>query len=160
MRLVMKSGVVDRADAAAPSRAGSCLNSSATTRRPAGQRRITADVMRPFSPRVRGAHTLPFQAHPRAGTECVLFPWRCSWWNPTPPAMQARRKMLRGPWKGKPPHPFSPLPTASSFRCPCHRYASARPSSASSGRHSPLSPRLSQHLPTHMPRQPHRVPPR
>ena len=36
--------------------------------------------------------------------------------------------------------PGFPLPSASSFRCPCRRYGTARPSSASSGRHSPLPP--------------------
>ena len=91
------SNVIGCAVDAAPSRAGPRLNSSATTRRPAGQRRITARVMRSFTPRGRGVHTLPFQAHPRVasrpkspapavatlfglpatlrvGTESVLFP--------------------------------------------------------------------------------------
>ena len=70
------------------------------SRRPTGQRRITARVMRSFGRRL--PHTLPFPAHPRvasrpkspararatlfdlpatlrAGTESVLFPWRCCW---------------------------------------------------------------------------------
>ena len=93
------SNVVGCAVDAAPSRAGPRLNSPCTTRTAAGQRRITARVMRPFGRRL--PHTLPFQAHPRvasrpkspapfvatlfglpatlrAGTESVLFPWRCS----------------------------------------------------------------------------------
>ncbi len=109
LRLVLESDVAGNADDAAPSRAGPRLNSPRTTRASAGQRRITARVMRSFTPshgpRRRGprlgVHTLPFQAHPRvasrpkspapavatlfglpatlrAGTESVLFPWRCS----------------------------------------------------------------------------------
>ena len=99
LRLVRESGVIDRAEDAAPSRAWPRRNSAATTSRPAGQRRITARVMRSFGRRL--PHTLPFPAHPRvasrpkspapavatlfglpatlrAGTESVLFPWRCS----------------------------------------------------------------------------------
>jgi hypothetical protein len=75
--LIRRGGRGHRRGQAAPSRAGPRLNSAATTRRPAGQRRITACVMRSFTPshgpRRRGprlgVHTLPFQAHPRAGTE-------------------------------------------------------------------------------------------
>jgi len=74
---IERGGRGHRRGQAAPSRAGPRLNSAAPTRRPAGQRRITACVMRPFtpshSPRRRGprlgVHTLPFQAHPRAETE-------------------------------------------------------------------------------------------
>ena len=72
------SNVVGDAGDAAPSRAGPRLNVGSNYVRPAtGQRRITARVMRPFTPshgpRRRGprlgVHTLPLQAHPRAGTE-------------------------------------------------------------------------------------------
>ena len=95
------SNVVGCAGDAAPSRAGPRLNVGPNYVRPAtGQRRITARVMRSFGRRL--PHTLPFPAHPRvasrpkspapavatlfglpatlrAGTESVLFPWRCSW---------------------------------------------------------------------------------
>jgi hypothetical protein len=109
MRLMSASNVMGCATDAAPSRAGPCLNGGSNYVRPAtGQRRITARVMRSFTPRHGprrrsprlGVHTLPFQAHPRvaskpksparalatlfglpatlrAGTESVLFPWRC-----------------------------------------------------------------------------------
>ena len=100
VRLWEASNVVGCAYDAAPSRAGPRRNSPCTTRRAAGQRRITARVMRSFGRRL--PHTLPFPAHPRvasrpkspapavatlfglpatlrAGTESVLFPWRCSW---------------------------------------------------------------------------------
>lgn len=99
VRLVEASNVIGDATAAAPSRAWPRRNSPCTTRRAAGQRRITARVMRSFGRRL--PHTLPFPAHPRvasrpkspapavatlfglpatlrAGTESVLFPWRCS----------------------------------------------------------------------------------
>lgn len=99
VRLVRESGVIDRADDAAPSRAWPRRNVGSNYVRPAtGQRRITARVMRSFGRRL--PHTLPFPAHPRvrlrskkaaralatffelrrtlrAGTESVLFPWRC-----------------------------------------------------------------------------------
>lgn len=175
------SNVVGCAGDAAPSRAGPRLNSAATTRRPAGQRRITARVMRSFTPshgpRRRGprlgVHTLPFQAHPRvasrpkspapivatlfglpatlrAGTESVLFPWRCSrrgrklWVVRTAPQNATRPARAASRWsalEGKPPasRPASlcrPL-QASGVRSVLRP---ARPSSASSGRHSPLPP--------------------
>ena len=61
-------GVGDATDAA-PSRAGPRLNVGPNYVRPAtGQRRITTRVMRPFTPRGRGVHTLPFQAHPRVAS--------------------------------------------------------------------------------------------
>ena len=73
-------GRVHRRGQAAPSRAGPRLNASTRSKTrllSTGQRRITACVMRSFTPshgprgrdpRLR-VHTLPFQAHPRAGTE-------------------------------------------------------------------------------------------
>ena len=63
LRLVRESGVDDRADDAASSRAGSRRNVGPNYARPAtGQRRITACVMRPFG---RGLfHTLPFPRTP------------------------------------------------------------------------------------------------
>lgn len=100
LRLVLESGVIYRADDAAPSRAWPRRNVGSNYVLPAtGQRRITARVMRPFGRRL--PHTLPFPAHPRvasrpkspapavatlfglpatlrAGTESVLFPWCCS----------------------------------------------------------------------------------
>jgi len=83
MRAATRFAAMDESDVAgdavdaAPSRAVARLNSPCTMRTAAGQRRITARVMRPFTPshgpRGRGprlgVHTLPFQAHPRAETE-------------------------------------------------------------------------------------------
>ena len=75
---IERGGPCHRRSQAAPSRAGPRLNGGPNYVRPAtGQRRITACVMRSFTPshgpRRRGprlgVHTLPFQAHPRAGTE-------------------------------------------------------------------------------------------
>ena len=83
LRLIRVSDVAGDASDAAPSRAGSRLNSPRTppyedSRRARGgrARRITACVMRSFTPshgpRRRGprlgVHTLPFQAHPRVAS--------------------------------------------------------------------------------------------
>ncbi len=67
VRLVHESGVIDRADSAAPGRAWPRRNVGSNYVRPAtGQRRITARVMRSFGRRL--PHTLPFPAHPRVAS--------------------------------------------------------------------------------------------
>lgn len=98
--------------------------------------------MRSFTPRIRGVHTLPFQAHPRvrlhskkavralttffelrrplrAETESVLFPWRCfparlMWLVIREPPQNDPQ-----PLTGEPPasRPALPLPAASSRPC-------------------------------------------
>ena len=171
LRLVRESGVIDRADDAAPSRAWPRLNASTRSRTrllSTGQRRITARVMRSFGRRL--PHTLPFPAHPRvasrpksparalatlfglpatlrAGTESVLFPWRCSRRFRRYGLCRRRRKTLRGTQSGlsalagEPPA-TRPVPLCRPLQASGGRAVlrPARPSSASSGRHSPLPP--------------------
>jgi hypothetical protein len=156
------SNVVGCAGDAAPSRAGPRLNSPCTTRTAAGQRRITTRVMRPFTPRGRGVHTLPFQAHPRvasrpkspapavatlfglpatlrAGTESVLFPWRCSRRGRTLWVVQTAPQNATRPLEGENPTPVFPSVRASNFRCPCRSTPGPAILSFKRG-HSPLSP--------------------
>jgi hypothetical protein len=105
---------------------------------------------------------LPFQAHPRvasrpkspapivatlfglpatlrAGTESVLFPWRCSRRGRTLWVMRTAPQNATRPLEGENPTPVFPSVRASNFRCPCRSTPGPAILSFKRG-HSPLSP--------------------